>query len=149
MPIYISFILAIVILLYQLEIFEFVKTLKKSGFALQIIALHQALVINNIIEIVTNQKNLLLSKSREGLYLPYSEQEIAHSFFVLGFPMILIEVLIVGLIFKRSVLIIAAACFLYAFIFYLYLRFEKKKKEDLVRFAAYFTIFIISSYFLY
>lgn len=147
-PIYISLILASVILLYQFEIFGFVRALKASGFALEIVALHQALFIINIIELIANQKHLLISKSKEGLYLPYSKIETANSFFVLGLPILLLEVPIVGVIFKKSAVLISLSLFLYAAVFYICLLFEKKKKEDLFRAASFLAILAISYYFL-
>lgn len=147
-PIYLAVILGIVILLYQWEIFEFVRVLKKSGFAIDVVVLHQVIVINNLIEWIASQKNLLVLKSKEGLYLSYGRKEIANSFFVIGLPMIVLEVLIIGVIFKRPVLSVMVTCLLYAAVFYLYLWFEKKKKEDLLRVAIYFAVLAISYYLI-
>lgn len=147
-PIYIFFILIVVIALYKFEIFEFVREIKNSGFGIQIVALHQAMVINNIVDIIVSQKTLLISKSREGLYLSYDKSEIAKSFFVLGAPIILFEVLIVGAIFRVSIVVIFSSFLLYCTVLYLYLRLEKKKKEDISRFISLIIVFTISYYFI-
>lgn len=147
-PLYLSVILAIVIILYQFEVFAFVKAMKASGTAIKVVAFHQGLVINNIVELITSQKNLLMIKSKEGLYLPYSKMEIVNSFFIVGLPMIGFETFLVGLLLKVSVFKICTACLSYGIVFYIYLLFEKKKKQDMLRFGIYSAMILVSYHFL-
>src|SRR5699024_1773769 len=88
---YIFAIFTTILILYRFELFKFVTTIKELGIGVPILALHQALFINNIIELMSNQKNLLIVKSKEGLYLPYKDHEINKSFMVLCAPILLIS----------------------------------------------------------
>lgn len=141
---YIFAIFTAVILLYKFELFEFVKTIKELGMGVPIVALHQALFINNIINLMTNQKNLLVLKSKEGLYLPYEKHEINKSFMVLGVPILLIATLMVGILFQKPIWIIGIGLLLYSIILLISLSFEKKKESNFFETIIYFFIFGVS-----
>ena len=141
---YIFAIFTVVIVLYKFELFEFVKTIKELGMGKPIVALHQSLFINNIIDLMADQKNLLVLKSKEGLYLPYNKYRIDKSFMVLGTPMLLIASLMVGVLFQNPIWIIGIAFLLYSIILLISLSFEKKKDKDFLGTFVYFVIFGIS-----
>lgn len=142
--VYIFVIFIAVIVLYKFELFEFVKTIKELGIGAPIVALHQALFINNIIDLMANQKNLLVEKSKEGLYLPYKKHEINKSFMVLGVPILLIATLMVGILFQKPIWIIGIGLLFYSIILLISLSFEKKKDSDFFRTIIYFAIFGVS-----
>lgn len=62
--------------------------------------------INNILILIIEQKKLLVIKSNEGLYLPYSKYEIIKSFMILGVPLLWITTLIVGVILQKPLWLI-------------------------------------------
>lgn len=141
---YIFAIFIAVSVLYRFELFEFVKTIKELGIGIQIVALHQALFINNIIDLMADQKNLLMVKSKEGLYLPYKKHEINKSFMVLGGPILLIATLMAGVLFQKPIWIISIGSLLYSIILLISLSFEKKKGSDFFGTIIYFVIFGVS-----
>lgn len=142
--VYIFAIFAAIIVLYRFELFEFVKTIKELGIGIPIVALHQALLINNIINLIMEQKNLLVVKSKKGLYLPYKKYEITRSFMVLGVPVLLIITLMVGILFQKSIWTIGVESLLYSIILLISLSYEKKKGSDFFGTAIYFAIFGVS-----
>ncbi len=141
---YIFAIFTAVIVLYKFEFFEFVKTIKELGMGVPIVALHQALFINNIIDLMANQKNLLVVKSKEGLYLPYKKHEINKSFMVLGIPILLIATLMAGILFQKSIWTIGIGLLLYSIILLISLSYERKKGTDFFGTIIYFAIFGVS-----
>lgn len=142
--VYIFAIFTAVIILYRFEIFEFVKTIKELGLGVPIIVFHQALFINNIIDLITDQKNLLVVKSKEGLYLPYKKHEIIKSFMALGVPILLIITVTVGVFFQKPLWIIGVGSLFYTIILLISLNFEKKKASDFFGTVIYFLIFGVS-----
>lgn len=72
---YIFAIFTTILILYKFEIFRFSKTIKELGIGIPLVVFHQALLISNIINLITDQKRLLLVKSKEGLYLPYQNMK--------------------------------------------------------------------------
>lgn len=130
--------------MYKFELFEFVKIIKELGIGEPIVALHQALFINNIIDLMANQKNLLVVKSKEGLYLPCKKHEVNKSFMVLGIPILLIATLMIGILFQKPIWIIGIGLLLYSIIFLISLSFEKKKGSDFFGTIIYFVIFGVS-----
>src|SRR5699024_11066369 len=100
--------------------------------------------INNIIELMSNQKNLLIVKSKEGLYLPYKDHEINKSFMVLGVPILLIATLMSGILLQKPIWLISLVLLLYSVIFFISLRFEKRKSSDFLGTLIYFLVFGIS-----
>lgn len=141
---YIFAIFAAVIVLYRFEPFEFVKRIKELDIGIPIVALHQALFINNIIDLMSDQKNLLVIKSKEGLYLPYKKHEINKSFMVLGIPILLIATLMAGIFFQKSIWTIAIGLLLYSIILLISLSYERKKGADFFGTILYFAIFGVS-----
>ena len=146
--IYIFAIFAAIFILYRFELFEFVKTIKDLGLGIPLVAFHQALLINNIIVLITEQKNLLVVKSKEGLYLPYKKYEIAKSFMVLGVPILLIIVLIAAILLKKTIQTIGIETLIYSIILLISLSFEKKKGRDFWGTVINFLIFGISYLFM-
>lgn len=144
---YIFAMFTAVIVLYKFELFEFVKTIKELGMGVPIVALHQALFINNIIDLMANQKNLLVVKSKEGLYLPYKKHEINKSFMVLGIPILLVAPLMAGILIQKPVWIVGIELLLYSIILLISLSYERKKGTDFFGTIIYFAIFGVS-YFL-
>lgn len=141
---YIFAIFIAVIVLYRFELFEFVKRIKELGVGEPIVALHQALFINNIIDLMVVQKNSLVVKSKEGLHLPYNKYEINKSFMVLGVPILLIATLMVGVFLQKPIWIIGIGLLLYSMIFLISLNFEKKEGKDFLGTLIYFAIFGVS-----
>lgn len=141
---YIFAIFIVVIVLYRFEPFEFVRTIKELDIGVPIVALHQALFINNIIDLMTNQKSLLVVKSKEGLYLPYKRYEINKSFMVLGIPILLIATLMMGILLRKSIWVIGTGLLLYSIILLIALSYEKKKGTDFLGTIIYFIIFGVS-----
>lgn len=144
---YIFAMFTAVIVLYKFELFEFVKTIKELGMGVPIVALHQALFINNIIDLMANQKNLLVVKSKEGLYLSYKKHEINKSFMVLGIPILLIATLMAGILIQKPVWIVGIELLLYSIILLISLSYERKKGTDFFGTIIHFAIFGVS-YFL-
>ena len=142
--VYIFAIFAAIIVLYRFELFEFVKIIKELEIGIPIVALHQALLINNIINLIMDQKNLLVVKSKKGLYLPYKKYEITKSFMVLGVPVLLFITLMVGILFRKSIWEIGIEALLYSIILLISLSYEKKKDSDFFGTAIYFAIFGVS-----
>ena len=142
--VYIFAIFAAIIVSYRFELFEFVKTIKELDIGIPIVALHQALLINNIINLIMDQKNLLVVKSKKGLYLPYKKYEITKSFMVLGVPVLLFITLMVGILFRKSICEIGVEVLLYSIILLISLSYEKKKDSDFFGTAIYFAIFGVS-----
>lgn len=142
--VYIFAIFAAIIVLYRFELFEFVKIIKELEIGIPIVALHQALLINNIINLIMDQKNLLVVKSKKGLYLPYKKYEITKSFMVLGVPVLLFITLMVGILFRKSIWEIGVEALLYSIILLISLSYEKKKDSDFFGTAIYFAIFGVS-----
>lgn len=141
---YLFAIFAAIIILYRFELFEFVKTIKELDLGIPIVAFHQALFISNIITLITDQKNLLIVKSKEGLYLPYKKHKINKSFMVLGVPILLIATLMVGVLLKKPLWIIATVLLFYSIILLISLSFDKKKSLDFFGTVIYFAIFGVS-----
>lgn len=141
---YIFAIFIAVIVLYKFELFQFVKIIKELDIGEPIVALHQALLINNIINLIMDQKNLLVVKSKKGLYLPYKKYEITKSFMVLGVPVLLFITLMVGILFRKSICEIGVEVLLYSIILLISLSYEKKKDSDFFGTAIYFAIFGVS-----
>src|SRR5699024_10118642 len=110
---------------YRFELFKFMTTIKELGIGVPILALHQALFINNIIELMSNQKNLLIVKSKEGLYLPYKDHEINKSFMVLCAPILLISTLMSGILLQKPIWLISLVLLLYSVTFLISLSLEK------------------------
>lgn len=142
--VYIFAIFAAIIISYQFELFEFVKTTKKLDLGISIVALHQALLINNIINLIIGQKNLLVVKSKKGLYLPYKKYEIIKSFMALGVPVLSFIILMVGILFRKSIWKMSFEVLLYSIILLVSLSHDKKKASDLFATAIYFVIFGVS-----
>lgn len=107
----------------------------------EIVALHQALFINNIIDLMTEQKNLLMIKNKEGLYLPYNKYEINKSFMVLGSPILFIATLMVGILFEKSIWRIGIGVFLYSIILLISLSHKKNKSKNFFGIIIFFVIF--------
>lgn len=141
---YLFVIFAAIIILYKFEFFEFVKIIKELDLGIPIIAFHQALFISNIITLIRDQKNLLIVKSKEGLYLPYKKYEINKSFMVLGVPILLIATLMVGVLLQKPLWIMAIVLLLYSIILLISLSFDKKKSSDFFGTVIYFAIFGVS-----
>lgn len=137
--IYIFAISIITVVLYRLEIFEFVKTIKELGLGTTIVVFHQALFINNILILITEQKKLLVAKSKKGLYLPYKKYEIIESFMVLGVPLLSIVTLIVGIILGKSLWIIVLSSLLYSIVLLISLYFVPNR----LKFFEHFIYFLI------
>lgn len=141
---YLFAIFAAIIILYRFELFEFVKIIKELGLGIPIVAFHQALFVSNIITLITDQKNLLIVKSKEGLYIPYKKHEINKSFMVLGVPILLIATLMVGVLLQKPLWIIVIILLLYSIILLFSLSFDKKKRSDFFEPVIYFAIFGVS-----
>jgi len=99
---------------------------------------------NHIINLITDQKKLLIVKSKEGLYLPYKEYEINQSFMVLGIPILFIAALMVGTLLQKPIWITGIALFFYSIILFISLCFEKKRGSDFFETVIYFAIFGVS-----
>lgn len=147
-PFYIFAILLIIIFLYEFEPFDLIRVLKNNGVGIQIVALHQAFFINTILDIIVTQKNLLIYKSKEGLYLPFNNIQITCSFIVLALPIILLEIIFIGLLFKVSIISIFLTFTFYSITFFIYLSLGKKKKKDIYQAIAYIAIFLTSIFFI-
>lgn len=148
MSIYIFVIFTLIIIIYRFEIFEFVKITKELGLGKSILVFHQALLISNIVELITNQKNLLVRKSKEGLYLPYKKREITKSFMVLGIPILLVVTLILGILLQKSIGPIVIGFLLYSIILFISLSYVKKKGSDFFAMVIYFATFRVSYLFI-
>lgn len=142
--IYLFVLLLIAIVLYKLEIFEFVKEIKKLGLGLFIIALFLCSFIKNIITLIVDQKNLLLDKSEEGLYLPYKKTKIINSFILLGTPILLFLALFIGLIFQQSIWIIIVSLFFYLLSLLISLNYTIKTNLVVFEYVIFLIIFGIS-----
>lgn len=143
--IFIFAILIIFVVLYKLEIFEMIEITKGLGIGLPLVILHQRIFTNNIIDLIVDQKKLLLTKSKEGLYLPYKMRDIIKSFMVLGVPILTFVTLIVGIILNKPIWIIAIAVLFYSMILFISLTFNKKKNPRVFKSFMKIIVFDVSS----
>ena len=118
-------VLMIVIVLYRLGILELVGIIRESEFSIPIVVFSQTIFVMNIVRLISDQKDLLITKSRQGLYLPYKKHELLKSFLMLGAPILSVITLIVGLILQRSLWVIALASLLYSAFLLLSLCFKR------------------------
>jgi hypothetical protein len=101
----------------------------------------------NIYEMLAQQKELLISKSKEGLYLPYSKASIIKSFVVLGIPIQIIETFLIGIILSRPLYIILLVTLLYISLLIISMYIKKDKKVG-TRVLALNALILAASYIL-
>ncbi len=134
----------IFIVVYKFDVFSFVLTMKELNLGKPILVFNQTTLVVNIINIISEQKNLLIHKSREGLYLTYTNSEMVKSFFILGFPLITAITLLAGFIFSVNIMIIACVFVLYSILLFVVLSFDKKKKVSIGDRFVTLSVFVIS-----
>lgn len=122
-------ILMIVVVLHRLGILELARVIRESEFSIPIVVFSQTMFIMNIVRLISEQKDLLITKSRQGLYLPYKKHEILKSFVVLGAPILSAITLIVGVILQKPLWVIAMASLLYSAFLFFYLCLTKRKSS--------------------
>lgn len=144
---YLFSVLILLLILYRFELFEFVIKIKNNGLGTQVLGIHQALMISNLFELIASQQDILIAKSQDGLYLPYSRKRISFSFFKIGVPVLTIELLIVGAVLRISILTILISFLLYVLLLLLILNLKSEKKGPLFRFAILSVLFGISIFF--
>ncbi len=129
--IYILIVFFTIFTLYKFEPFEFIVILKKSDIGFLVLVFHQAMLINNIINLIMDQKNILILKSKKGLYIPYKNMEVVKSFMVIGVPIIFIVTTFAGAFFHKNIWSIIISSILYSIILFVTLVFDKKKKLNI------------------
>ncbi len=92
------------------------------------------------------QKDLLVLKSKKGLYLPYSEGEVIKSFFLLGVPILLFDVFLTGLFLTTPIFITISTSLLFAALFYLSLLAGSKPRRLWQKYV--FSVLIFSLWYL-
>jgi hypothetical protein len=118
----------IIIVLYKFKILESIDFIAEMNLVKPILILCISLFIMNIYEMLAQQKELLISKNKEGLYLPYSKASIIKSFVVLGIPIQIIEIFLIGIILSRPLYIILLVTLLYTGLLTISMYIEKNKK---------------------
>lgn len=148
LSVYLFVLFSAIFILYRFELFEFVKTIKELGLGIPLVAFHQALLINNIFGLITEQKHLLIIKSTKGLYLPYNKYEISKSFMVLGVPLLLMVTVIAAILLQKPIWTIGIETLLYSIILLISLSHEKKKGSNFFDTVINFAIFGIAYLFI-
>jgi hypothetical protein len=137
----------IIIVLYKFKILESIDFIAEMNLVKPILILGISLFIMNIYEMLAQQKELLISKSKEGLYLPYSKASIIKSFVVLGIPIQIIETFLIGIILSRPLYIILLVTLLYISLLIISMYIKKDKKVG-TRVLALNALILAASYIL-